>query len=81
MVAIEITYISHARVSEFLQGEQRDMQTIVEWNISKKFSPQQNVKKLTIKNHLGHTWYGFKRYKPFPLVIFASYRVSRSCVL
>jgi hypothetical protein len=54
------------------------MQTMVKWNISKNLSLQQDVKKSTIKNHLGHTWYGFKTYKPFPLVIFA--KVSGSCV-
>jgi hypothetical protein len=52
------------------------MQIMVEWNIFKNLSPQQYVKKLMIKNHLQHTWYGFKTYKPFPLVIFASSRVS-----
>ncbi len=79
-MAIETTYIPHARVFEFLQGEQRDMQIVVECNISKNLSPQQNVKKLRIKNHLRHIWYGFKTYKPFPLVIFTSSRVSRFCV-
>jgi hypothetical protein len=34
-VAIETTYIPHACVFEFLQGEQGDMQIVVEWNISK----------------------------------------------
>jgi hypothetical protein len=33
-----------------------------------------------IKNHLKYTWYGFKTYKPFPLVIFASSKVSCFCV-
>jgi len=28
-VAIETAYIPHARVSDFLQGEQKDMQTAV----------------------------------------------------
>jgi hypothetical protein len=79
-VAIETTYIPHVRVYEFLQSEQRDMQNVVKWNISKNLLLQQDVKKPTIKNHLGHTWYGFKTYKPFPLVIFVSSRVSRSCV-
>jgi hypothetical protein len=37
-VVIETAYISHARVFEFLQGEQGDMQTIVEWNNSKNLS-------------------------------------------
>jgi hypothetical protein len=41
---------------------------------------QEDVKKLTIKNHFEHILYGFKTYKPFPLVIFASSRVSQSCV-
>ncbi len=54
-VAIETTYIPHACVSEFLQGEQRDMQTTIEWNISKNLSPQEDVKKPTIKNHIGNT--------------------------
>jgi hypothetical protein len=52
------------------------MQTTIEWNISKNLSPQQDVKKLKIKNHLKHTWYGFKTYKPFPLVIFSSFKVN-----
>jgi len=77
---METTYIPHACVFEVLQGEWKDMQIIVEWNISKNLSPQENVKKPTIKNHLEHTKYGFKTYKPFPLVIFASSKVSRSCV-
>ncbi len=51
-VVIETTYIPHA--SKFLQGEQRDIQTPVEWNIQKNLSPQQNVKILTIKNHFRH---------------------------
>ncbi len=69
-VAIETTYIPHDCVSEFLQGAQGDMQTTIEWTISKNLSLQQDVKKSTIQNHLGHIWYRFKIYKPFPLVIF-----------
>jgi hypothetical protein len=72
--------IPHAHVSQFLQGERRDMKIAVEWNTSKNLSPQQDVKKWTIKNHLGRTLYGFKTYKPFPLVIFASFKVNCSCV-
>ncbi len=79
-MAIETTYIPHVRVSEFLQGEQGDMQTTIKWNISKNLSLQEDVKNQTIKIHLGHTWYGFKTYKPFPLVIFASSKVNRCCV-
>jgi hypothetical protein len=43
-------------------------------------SLQQDVKKPMIKNHLGHTWYGFKTYKPFPLVISTSFRINHFCV-
>jgi hypothetical protein len=75
-VAIETAYMPHAHVSEFLQGERRDMQTTIEWNIFENLSPQKDVKKSTIKNHLGHTWYGFKTYKPFPSVIFACFKVN-----
>ncbi len=57
-----------------------DMQIAIEWNIFNNLSLQQGVKKPTINNHLGHTWYGFKTYKPFPLVIFTSSKVSRTCV-
>jgi hypothetical protein len=59
-VVIEIACIPYAPISKFLQGEQGDMQIEVEWNIFKNLSPQENVKKSTIKNHLRHTWYGFK---------------------
>jgi hypothetical protein len=79
-VAIEIAYIPHVHVFEFLQDEQGDMQIVVEWYISKNLSPQQYVKTPIIKNHFGHTWYGFKTDKPFPLVIFSSSKVSHSCV-
>jgi hypothetical protein len=30
-----------------------------------KFVHQENVRNSTIKNHFGHTWYGFETYKPF----------------
>jgi len=32
-MVIETAYIPHVHVFEFLQGERRDMQTLVEWNI------------------------------------------------
>jgi hypothetical protein len=47
---------------------------------SLRICPSTRCKKPRIKNHLGHTWYDFKTYKPFPLVIFASFRVNRFCV-
>jgi hypothetical protein len=53
-VAIETTYIPHACVFEFLYGERRNMQIMVEWNISKNLSLQKDVKKPTINNHLRH---------------------------
>jgi hypothetical protein len=36
--------------------------------------------KRLLKNHLKHTWYGFKTYKPFPSVIFGSVKVNCFCV-
>jgi hypothetical protein len=45
-----------------------------------EFFPSIGCKKTMIKNHLGHTWYGFETYKPFPLVIFANFKVNCSCV-
>jgi hypothetical protein len=38
------------------------MQTLVEWNKNKNLVPQEKVKKPTIKNHLGHTWYNITTY-------------------
>jgi len=35
------------------------METLVDWNIQKIFSLEQDVKNSTIKNHFKHTWYGF----------------------
>jgi hypothetical protein len=45
-----------------------------------EFVPLRNLKNPTINNHLKHIWYGFKTYKPFPMVTFASSKVSHSCV-
>jgi len=39
-VKIDTPYIPHAHVFEFVRGEWRDMQIVVEWNISKNLSPQ-----------------------------------------
>jgi hypothetical protein len=39
-VATKTAYIPHVRVPKFLQGDQGDMQIVVEWNIFKNFSPQ-----------------------------------------
>jgi hypothetical protein len=59
-VAIETAYIPHVCVSKFLQCEQGDMQTVIEWNISKNSFFQAYVKKSTLNNHFGDTLYGFK---------------------
>ncbi len=55
-VSTKITYIPYARDSEFLEDEHENMNTLVEWNIHKNLPPQKDVKHLTIKNHLDHTW-------------------------
>jgi hypothetical protein len=34
-VLIEIAYIAHERVCEFLEGERSDVETLVEWNTHK----------------------------------------------
>ncbi len=58
-MAIESIYITHVRVSKFLQGEQGDMRTVVEWNIFKNLSPQQDVKKIDNKKspHTYLVWF------------------------
>jgi len=37
-VVIEIAYIPHSRVLNFLEGEQGDMKTPIEWNYKKKLT-------------------------------------------
>jgi hypothetical protein len=55
-VTIQFAYVPYARIPKFLEGEQGDMNTHVEWNVYKNFPSQTNVKQPTIKNHLRHTW-------------------------
>jgi hypothetical protein len=55
-VTIQFAYVPYAHISKFLEGEQGDTSTFVEWNVYKFFPSQTNVKQPTIKNHLGHTW-------------------------
>jgi hypothetical protein len=55
-MSTKIVYIQYVRVLEFLEGEHGNMNTLVEWNIHKKIPPQKDVKHLSIKNHLEHTW-------------------------
>jgi hypothetical protein len=47
--SIEIAYIPHAHVSEFLEGERGDAKTPMEWNIHKKLAPQKDIKNPSIK--------------------------------
>jgi hypothetical protein len=55
-MTIQFAYVPYARILEFLEGEQGDTSTPVEWNVYKKFPSQTDVKQPTIKNHLRHTW-------------------------
>jgi hypothetical protein len=55
-MTIQFAYVPYARISKFLEGEQGDTNTPVEWNVNKNFPSQTNVKQPTIKNHLEHTW-------------------------
>jgi hypothetical protein len=43
-VTIQFAYVPYVRISEFLEGEQRDTNTLVEWNVYKKFPSQTDVK-------------------------------------
>ncbi len=56
-ILIKIAYITHACVCEFLEGEQSDVETLVEWNMHKNLPPRKDIKTPLIKNHLSHTWY------------------------
>jgi len=43
-VTIQFAYVPYARILEFLEGEWRDMNIPVEWNVYKKIPNQTNVK-------------------------------------
>jgi len=55
-VTIQFAYVPYARILKFLEGEQGDMGTPVEWNVYKNFPSQTDVKQPAIKNHLKHMW-------------------------
>jgi hypothetical protein len=55
-VNIQFAYVPHACILKFLEGEQGDTSTPVEWNVYKNFPSQMDVKQPTIKKHLGHMW-------------------------
>jgi hypothetical protein len=54
IIEVECVYIPHARISEFLNGEQNHEDSSMEWNIYKWVSSQENVKMPRIQNHFGH---------------------------
>jgi len=57
IIEVECAYIPHARISEFLNGEQNHEDSLMEWNIYKRIPSQENVKIPRIQNHLNHIWY------------------------
>jgi len=56
-MSIEIAYIAHAHVCEFLEGKWGDVETPMEWNMHKNLPLQKDINTPSIKNHLNHTWY------------------------
>jgi hypothetical protein len=57
IIEVECAYIPHARISEFVNGEQSHENSPMEWNIYKQVPSQENVKMPRIQNHFGHIWY------------------------
>jgi hypothetical protein len=55
-MTIQFAYVPYAYISEFLEGEWEDMNTLMEWNVYKNFLSQTDVKQPTIKNNFRHTW-------------------------
>jgi len=55
-MSIEIAYITHACVCDFLEGEQNDVETPLDINMHKNLPPQKDIKTPLINNHLCHTW-------------------------
>jgi hypothetical protein len=75
------TYHMHLCV-RFLEGEQSDVETPMEWNIDKKLALQKDIKNPSIKNHRSHTWYNttFLFYS-FDMYFLNTYDVYCSYVL
>jgi len=57
IIGVECAYIPHAQVLKFLNSEQNHEDSLMEWNIYKQVSTQENVKMPRIQNHLNHIWY------------------------
>jgi hypothetical protein len=53
---IQSAYVPYAHISEFLKGEWRDMNILMEWNVYKNFPSQMDVKQPIIKNHIFPTY-------------------------
>jgi hypothetical protein len=51
---IEFVYIPHAHISDFLTGEQEDLDNLGTY--IRIWHTQKEVQVPTIKNHLKHTW-------------------------
>jgi hypothetical protein len=43
-MTIQFAYVPYVPILEFLEGERRDMNTPMEWNVYKNFPNQMNVK-------------------------------------
>ncbi len=60
-MTIQFAYVPYTRISEFLEGEQGDMNTLVEWNVYKKFPSQSMSSNQLSKTTLGirdkHLWH------------------------
>ncbi len=72
---------------EFLEGEQGDVKTLMEWNIHKKLALQKDIKNPSIKKHQGHIWYNmtfmfyyFDMYFLNTYDIYCSYVCGYECV-
>jgi nitrate reductase cytochrome c-type subunit len=53
---IQFDYAPYAHILEFLEGEQGDTSTPMEWNVYKNFICQTDVKQPIIKNHFRRMW-------------------------
>jgi hypothetical protein len=55
-MSMEIEYIAHSHVFEFLEDKQSDVKILVEWN-TKKFTPTKGYQNPSVNNHLMHIKY------------------------
>ncbi len=57
IIKVECAYVPHARILEFINGEQNHENSWMEWNIYKWILPKENVKMPRIRNHVNRIWY------------------------